>query len=148
MKARRQQAILQLLDTHRIERHEQLQQLLAQEGIVVNQATLSRDLRALGVVKGSNHDGSAHYQLALSQPDQSLALANLRAFLREILVSGNMLVIKTKTGCAQPVGLALDQLSIPRILGTIAGDDTVLAVVEEDHDSHAVAQAIWATLTP
>jgi transcriptional regulator of arginine metabolism len=148
MKQRRQQVILRLLEAHHIERHEQLQQLLVDEGIVVNQATLSRDLRSLGVVKGASGDGNAHYRLAHSAPDNSLALANLQAFLRDIVVSGNMLVIKTKTGCAQPVGLALDQLALPSILGTIAGDDTVFAVVEAHHDSHEVAQSIWSTLTP
>ena len=143
MKTRRHSLILRLLDAHSVESHDQLAQLLAAEGIDVNQATLSRDLRALGVVKAPLPDGGARYRSTPGPPDRSVALANLRAFLHDIIPAGNMLVVKTRVGGAQPVGLALDQLEIRGIAGTLAGDDTVLAVVADDHQPTDVAAQIW-----
>ena len=73
-----------------------------------------------------------------------MALANLRAFLHDIVPAGNLLVVKTRVGGAQPVGLALDQLEIGGIAGTLAGDDTVLAVVADGHVPGEVAAQIWS----
>ncbi len=73
-----------------------------------------------------------------------MALANLRAFLHDIVPAGNMLVVKTRVGGAQPVGLALDQLGIEGIAGTLAGDDTVLVVVADGQQPQEVAAQIWS----
>jgi len=143
MKQRRHSLILRLLDAHSVQSHDQLAQLLANEGIDVNQATLSRDLRALGVVKAPLPDGGSRYRSTPGPPDRSVALANLRAFLHDIIPAGNMLVVKTRVGGAQPVGLALDQLKIKGLAGTLAGDDTVLAIVADGHQTHEVAAQIW-----
>lgn len=143
MKTRRRFLILRLLDAHAVESHDQLARLLALEGIDVNQATLSRDLRALGVVKAPLPGGGARYRSTPGPPDRSVALANLRAFLHDIVPAGNMLVVRTRVGGAQPVGLALDQLEIQGIAGTLAGDDTVLAVVADGHEPAEVAAQIW-----
>ncbi|MGB0590556.1 MAG: arginine repressor [Myxococcota bacterium] len=143
MKTRRHSLILRLLDAHSVESHDQLASLLAAEGIDVNQATLSRDLRSLGVVKAPLPGGGARYRSTPGPPDRSVALANLRAFLHDIIPAGNMLVVKTRVGGAQPVGLALDQLDIKGIAGTLAGDDTVLAVVADGHPPSDVAAQIW-----
>jgi transcriptional regulator of arginine metabolism len=77
---------------------------------------------------------------------QSLAYTNLRAFVHDMDWSGNMLVVRTRVGGAQPVGLALDQLSIDGIIGTIAGDDTVLAVLAPNVDGETIANTIWMTI--
>lgn len=143
MKTRRHSLILRLLDAHSVESHDQLAHLLAGEGIDVNQATLSRDLHALGVVKAPLPGGGARYRSTPGPPDRSVALANLRAFLHDIIPAGNMLVVKTRVGGAQPVGLALDQLEVQGIAGTLAGDDTVLAVVADGHLPGDVAAQIW-----
>ena len=143
MKTRRHSLILRLLDAHSVESHDQLANLLAAEGIDVNQATLSRDLRSLGVVKAPLPGGGARYRSTPGPPDRSVALANLRAFLHDIIPAGNMLVVKTRVGGAQPVGLALDQLEVQGIAGTLAGDDTVLAVVMDGHQPSDVAAQIW-----
>ncbi|MCB9787225.1 MAG: hypothetical protein H6744_11090 [Deltaproteobacteria bacterium] len=146
MKIRRRHLILRLVETHDVESQEQLQHLLSAEGFDVNQATLSRDLRALGVVKQPRPGGGARYARARSAPDTGVAVANLRAFLREIIASRNLLVIRTRTGGAQPVGLALDQLRVTGLIGTIAGDDTVLGIVSETHDPDDTIAAIWALI--
>ena len=143
MKRRRHSLILRLLDAHSVQSHEQLSNLLASEGIDVNQATLSRDLRALGVVKVPLPGGGSRYRSTPGSPDLSVALANLRAFLHDIIPAGNMLVVKTRIGGAQPVGLALDQLGVTGIAGTLAGDDTVLAVIRDGHAPSEVAAQIW-----
>ena len=143
MKTRRHALILRLLESHAVESHDQLAQLLAAEGIDVNQATLSRDLRALGVVKTPLPGGGARYRSTPGPPDASVAQANLRAFLHDIIPAGNMLVVKTRVGGAQPVGLALDQLDVEGLAGTLAGDDTVLAVVADGYQPSEVAAQIW-----
>ena len=116
------------------------------QGIEVNQATLSRDLRALGVVKEPTPGGGFRYRQAVEPQMKSLAYTNLRAFVHDMDWSGNILVLKTRVGGAQPVGLALDQLSIEGIIGTIAGDDTVLAVLAPNVDGESTANKIWMTI--
>lgn len=146
-KTQRHHVILALLDAVVVDSQEQLQRLLAGEGFDVNQATLSRDLRALGVVKAPLADGGARYRRSVRDArvsaDTALAVANLRAFLAEIEASGNLLVCKTRVGCAQPVGLALDQLKLEGIAGTLAGDDTLLTVVREGYKPADVMASIW-----
>ena len=111
MKSRRRNLILKLVRDHQISNQEQLQELLGAQGFDVNQGTLSRDLRGLGVVKRPTADGGARYVRAQPLADHELALANLRALLREVIASQNLLVIKTRVGGAQPVALALDRCS-------------------------------------
>ncbi len=148
MKTRRHHALLALLEEHVVESQEQLQGLLASRGFDVNQATLSRDLRALNVVKSPRADGGSRYRpgaVGTNRPaDQALALANLRAFLKAMEPAGNILVCKTRVGCAQPLGLALDQLKLEGIAGTVAGDDTLLTVVREGYNARDIMATIWS----
>ena len=143
MKSRRRNIILKLLRDHEVSNQEQLQELLGSQGFDVNQGTLSRDLRALGVVKRPTADGGARYVRGQPLADNDLALANLRALLREVIASQNLLVIKTRVGGAQPVALALDQLVPHGLVGTIAGDDTVLGIVAETTEPNETIEAIW-----
>jgi len=144
MKSRRRNIILKVLRDHEVSNQEQLQALLGEEGFDVNQGTLSRDLRALGVVKRPTADGGARYVRTQPLADHELALANLRALLREVIASHQLLVIKTRVGGAQPVALALDQLVPHGLLGTIAGDDTVLGIVAQSVEPQATIEAIWS----
>jgi transcriptional regulator of arginine metabolism len=146
MKSRRRNEILRLLRDHEVSSQEQLQVLLGAEGFDVNQGTLSRDLRGLGVVKRPTATGGARYVRTQPMADSELALANLRAFLREVIGSGNLLVIKTRVGGAQPVALALDLLVPQGLVGTIAGDDTVLGIVAEGAGSGQTIEAIWSLI--
>jgi transcriptional regulator of arginine metabolism len=146
MKSRRRNEILRLLRDHEVSSQEQLQVLLGAEGFDVNQGTLSRDLRGLGVVKRPTATGGARYVRTQPMADSELARANLRAFLREVIGSGNLLVIKTRVGGAQPVALALDLLVPQGLVGTIAGDDTVLGIVAEGAGSGQTIEAIWSLI--
>lgn len=142
MRGKRHQAILEIIRRHQVENQESLSSLLKERGIEVTQATLSRDLRALGVVKEPLPEGSYRYRQATGASEEA-AVGNLRRFMLDVLKSGQLLVVKTRTGGAQPVALALDQLEVEGVLGTVAGDDTVLAVVAEDAEPSTVIDAVW-----
>ena len=145
-KSRRRNRILTLLRDHEISSQEDLQTLLSAEGVEVNQGTLSRDLRALSMVKRPTAQGGVRYVRVQPMADAELALANLRALLREVIASRNLLVIKTRVGGAQPVALALDQLLPQGLVGTIAGDDTVLGIVAQSTDPNHTIEAIWSLI--
>jgi transcriptional regulator of arginine metabolism len=123
---RRQQRILQLLERGRVGSQEELQDLLAQEGIRAAQATLSRDLRRLGVVKGPSGyvvspDGGPSAQVVGGEALRQV----FRAFVTGVEHGGTMVVARTGPGRAQPVAWEIDRARLPNVLGTIAGDDTI-----------------------
>jgi transcriptional regulator of arginine metabolism len=112
----------------------ELRHLLMERGIEVTQATLSRDIRDLRLVKVPSADGPAHYTL----PEEWEHTPPLESLLPTLFVSvegtGNLLVVRTMTGGAQAVGLGIDWEEWPEVLGTIAGDDTVLVVLRNAGD--------------
>ncbi len=123
----RQKAILALLEQGPLASQEDLQRALHKRGFKVGQATLSRDIHELGLIKTihgyaeSNGDGPADPAL----PSVSRLV---REFVQEIRPAQNLLVIKTAVGSAQPVAAALDDEDWPESIGTIGGDDTILIV--------------------
>ena len=143
MRSLRHQKIRSLLRNNEVQSQESLQRLLADDGIEVNQATLSRDLRALGVVKHRVDGGGFRYAQPSQPPMETIAFTNLSAFVNDIVCSKNLMVIKTRVGGAQPVALAIDQLGIDGVIGTIAGDDTVLAVLAENVNATDAVTALW-----
>lgn len=130
-KRERQDAILKIVRRERIGSQEELRGFLRELGIDVTQATLSRDIRDLRLVKVPGADGQSYYTL----PDEWENTPPLEKLLPTLYISaeatGNLLVIRTMTGGAQAVGLAIDWEEWPEILGTIAGDDTVLLILRE-----------------
>ena len=143
MRSVRHQKIRSLIRDHEVESQETLQRLLAEDGIEVNQATLSRDLRALGVVKQCGAEGKFRYTSPRYMPMETIALTNLAAFVNEVNCSRNLMVVKTRIGGAQPVALAMDQLGVDGVIGTVAGDDTVLAVLNEETTPNDAMTAFW-----
>ncbi|MCR9243589.1 MAG: ArgR family transcriptional regulator [bacterium] len=121
----RHRAIVNTLGRHAIHSQADLQDRLAARGIAVNQATLSRDLRALGVRKGGGGYELPATTESASSPNLGLAL---RSWLRTATAAENLIVMHTPAGGAQPLALALDHADLPQLVGTIAGDDTVLAI--------------------
>jgi transcriptional regulator of arginine metabolism len=119
--------ILRLVSAERISNQEDLRRRLAQQRMRVTQATLSRDLHELKLVKTSEG-----YRAGAALPDESAALPPLTRALREFLLdirpAENLLVLKTPPSGAQPLAAALDGAKFPEIAGTIAGDDTVLII--------------------
>ncbi len=129
-KRERQAAILSLIKRTRVTSQESLREtLLEEEGIEVTQATLSRDIRELRLVKVPGSDGTAHYSIP-EEWEITPALTSLlpTLFLRADGVE-HLLVVRTLKGAAQTVAAAIDWEEWPEVLGTLAGDDTILVVV-------------------
>jgi transcriptional regulator of arginine metabolism len=130
-KRERQEAVLEIIRAHRVANQMELRELLAEAGIEVTQATLSRDLRDLRLVKVPGAEGGGHYTL----PDEWEHAPPLEILLPALFVSaegtGNLLVVRTMTGGAQAVALGIDWEEWPEVLGTIAGDDTILLVLRK-----------------
>lgn len=130
-KRERHAAILELVRENRVTSQEILRELLAARGIEATQATISRDIRELRLVKVPGADGSSQY----SMPEEWENTPPLETLLPTLYVgaegAGNLLVVKTMTGGAQAVALAIDWEEWPEVLGTLAGDDTILLVLRD-----------------
>jgi transcriptional regulator of arginine metabolism len=131
-KRERHAAILEVIRGQRISSQEELREVLRGSGIDVTQATLSRDIRELRLVKVPSAEGPAHYTL----PEEWEHTPPLETLLPALFVSAegsrNLLVVRTMTGGAQAIALAIDWEEWPEVLGTIAGDDTILIICRED----------------
>jgi len=133
-RSRRLALIAQLLTGHRFSSQEDLARALARAGTSVTQATLSRDLRNLGVIKRPDADGKPVYELpgpAVEALDRRRQLLDLRAFVNEVRVAQNLLVVRTPPGHGHGVGRAIDLAEFEGVVGSVAGDDTVLVVMED-----------------
>jgi transcriptional regulator of arginine metabolism len=134
-KAQRQHKLVQYLTRHAVGSQSQLVELLAEDGIEATQATVSRDLDDLGAVKVRVPGGETVYAIPEYEPERLAPLDHLRRVLSEWVVeiskSGNLVVMRTPPGCAHVVGSALDRSGLPGLLGTVAGDDTLLIVASE-----------------
>jgi transcriptional regulator of arginine metabolism len=128
-KRERQAQILELVQGRPISSQEELRQLLAGRGVEVTQATLSRDLRDLGLARVTTEDGVRYVVPESVADDASPALdATLAQFLASIDGVGELIVLRTLPGGAQPVAEAIDAEAWPEILGTIGGENTILVV--------------------
>ena len=130
-------AIKDLLAKNKLSNQEELLELLERAGVVVTQATLSRYLKDLGVGKVPNGDGGYVYSLPGDLLSTSQQEAYRRDFHRGFLsmdFAGNIVVIRTLSGHANSVAMAMDNMEIPMLLGTVAGDDTIMAVLKEGAD--------------
>jgi transcriptional regulator of arginine metabolism len=142
MKTQRHAAILRVVRDRRIESQDGLRQALADEGFVVTQATLSRDIRELGLAKLADPGGGAYY----THPHRGAVRPELGQVLPALLVSidgvGPFLVLKTASGSAGAVTEALDQVGWTEVIGTIAGDDTVLVITRSQRHRQQIAGRI------
>ena len=132
-------SIRALLLTRKVRSQEELIGLLAAQGIRATQATLSRDLKKLGVSKQRDAAGDSCYVLpdAPGKPaDVRMAEGRASESILSLAMSGQMGVIKTLPGCAGMVGAVVDNHTYPDLMGTIAGDDTLLLILRQDapHD--------------
>ena len=121
-------------------------ELLAAEGVVVTQATVSRDLDDLGAIKVRVPGGDAAYAIPELPKEQLAPEDHLRRvfgdWVVEVAHSGNLVVLRTPPGSAHVVGSALDRAGLPDIIGTVAGDDTLIVVAAEEHGGRAVADKL------
>jgi transcriptional regulator of arginine metabolism len=150
-KTARRQRMVDLLARHRVRSQSELARLLATDGFDVTQATLSRDLDELGAVKVRDGDGALVYAIPAEggdrtprpAPDSGIQDARLTRLAAEILVSAegsaNFAVLRTPPGAAQFFASALDHADLEAVLGTIAGEDTVLVVTRDPQGGPVVA---------
>jgi len=148
MKAYRQSIVLDLVDRDAITSQEQLRRRLHGRGVAVTQATLSRDIKELGLVKRAA-DG------AYSRPGPGGGAARVHEaqlkrtvveYLRRVARVQQLLVLRTDPGQAQLLGVAIDRALVPEVVGTIAGDDTVLVVCPDGRRARTLARRFegWA----
>lgn len=145
-KNQRQHRITRLLETQAVASQADLVELLAEEGMEATQATVSRDLDELGAVKVRLPGGDTAYALP-ELPSQQLAPEDhlrrvLGDWVVEMDVSANLVVLRTPPGSAHVVGSALDRSGFPDVIGTVAGDDTVLVVASESAGGATVARRL------
>ena len=135
MKLDRQNVIMEIITKQDIETQNQLLEALAARGVKSTQATLSRDIRDMRLIKDLGPNGNYRYVMAASQDSTDLD-ARLKKIFKECVLSydlaQNILVIKTLPGLAQAAGSTLDGMDIPGLVGTIAGDDTAFLAMRDN----------------
>jgi transcriptional regulator of arginine metabolism len=145
-KRQRQHKIVGYLEREAVSSQAQLVELLAADGIVATQATVSRDLEDLGAVKVRVSGGDTVYAIPELPKDQPAPEDHLRRVLGEwvgeIASSGNLVVLRTPPGSAHVVGSALDRAALDGILGTVAGDDTLIVVASESTGGAALSRRL------
>ena len=148
MKGNRHQKIIELIDNYEIETQEELADRLSKEGFRVTQATVSRDIRALKLSKVSCGNGRQKY-VSVKREDTHLSEKYIRV-LKDGFISmdkaQNILVIKTVAGMAMAVAAAVDAMEMKEIVGSIAGDDTIMAAVRTTEDTQTVMEKILEML--
>lgn len=138
MKSARQEAILSIISNKMIETQNQLQEELGALGIITTQATLSRDIKDLHLIKQTDDEGRSHYAVQVSSDSRTTG-DRLQSIFRQSVLSMdtavNIVVIKTLPGLANAVGSTLDGLNISSIVGTLAGDDTCFLAMRSAEDA-------------
>ena len=145
MKSNRQAMILELIAQQDIETQNQMMEALRQRGIKSTQATLSRDIKELRLVKELSPSGAYRY-VAAARDELSDYDVRLRKIFRECVISygiaQNLVVLRTLPGLANAAASALDNMSVPDLVGSIAGDDTVLSVCETPETAKLVCSRL------
>ena len=149
MKARRQAEILAIIQEHDVETQDQLLAKLRERGVKSTQATISRDIKELHLVKELT--GSGAYRYAVSQKNTSLNVAGrLNTIFRESVTSydsaQNIVVLKTMPGLASAACSALDGMHLPNMVGSLAGDDTSILIMRTTKDAETLCDEITRML--
>lgn len=150
MKSKRHEKILELIRDHDIETQEQLLQQLQESGFNTTQATISRDIKELRLIKVASHSGGYQY----STPDQSGSVTHmtrLKNIFRECVVkvdrAQNLVVLKTLVGMANAAAAAIDAMKIRDIVGTLAGDDNILVILRTNEDAEKFCEMVAGMLS-
>jgi transcriptional regulator of arginine metabolism len=145
-KQQRQHRIAGLLERYAVTSQGQLVQLLTEDGVLATQATVSRDLEELGAIKVRAAGGDSVYAIPDLPKEQRTPEDHLRRVLGDWVVdvdhSHNLVVLRTPPGSAHVVASAIDRAGLPAILGTVAGDDTILVVVAERSSGIKIAREL------
>lgn len=151
-KAARQRLIASVISRKQIGTQFELLDALVAAGCRVTQATISRDVRELGIEKSHDALGRPRYVLPRqrgrpAEPQEALRRI-LGEFGRRAVAARNIVVVQTELGSAPAIARALDRLEHPKVVGTLAGDDTVLVVASDEADAEAVAAELRAWVEP
>jgi transcriptional regulator of arginine metabolism len=140
----RQGAILRLVQERRLSTQEEVAEALHQEGLEAVQATISRDIAQLGLVKVRDEGGRLVYALpgAADLDRLSELTSALRRWAVSLEPSANLLVIRTPPGCANALARVIDEARLPDVLGTIAGDDTITVIARESVQGAAIEREL------
>jgi len=144
MKVRRQAVIVELVTNEQIQSQEQLRTRLKARGYDVTQATLSRDIRDLALVKRSS-DGAYQVEGASPAVPGSAGIALQRAlaeYASGVACVQQLIVVRTGAGMAQPLALAIDRAQLDEVVGTLAGDDTILVISRDARQAKALARQL------
>lgn len=145
LKIARHAKILELIEKYDIETQDELAQKLCEEGFMVTQATVSRDIREMKLTKIATERGKQKYSV-ITGNDTEITERLTRVFKEAVVkmdYAQNMIVIKTLEGMGMAVAVALDNMQNPEILGTIAGDDTVFCVVRTHNQAAVIIEKLY-----
>ncbi len=142
MKAARHALIQEIIENQEIKTQEELAQALRDRGVSVTQATVSRDIKAMRLLKVLSQDGGYKYATA-DKAESGMADRFIRLFHESVLTvarAGNLLVLKTLSGSAHVAGEAIDTMHWPEIVGTISGDNTILVILPDESAARSVQE--------
>ena len=144
MKNVRQKKIIELIEKYDIDTQETLIERLAEVGIAVTQTTVSRDIRELKLVKGMTGKGTYKYVVPSVSRENNAPVLNsaLTDAVTKIEAAKNIVVVKTFPGMANALAVCVDTLEHPHIVGSVAGDDTILLVIKDDETAKMVEEKL------
>lgn len=133
MRYSRQNKILEIINNNEVETQDKLASLLKENGYDVTQATISRDIKELQLIKVLSNTGKYKYALgnSIETPISDRFIKIFKETIRSVVPSYNLIVVKTLSGCANAAGEAIDSLNFPHVVGSIAGDNTLMIIVDD-----------------
>ena len=142
MRISRQNKILELIENYEIETQDKLVSMLRDFGYDVTQATISRDIKELQLIKILSSSGKYKYAVASSSEGfMSNRFSNIyRETVKSTAYSGNIVLLKTLSGCANAAAEALDSMGLPHVIGSVAGDNTIMFVTDDPENSPKVVE--------
>ena len=148
-RANRQLKILEIISKHDIDTQEELVDQLKREGFNVTQATISRDIKDMGIIKTLTSDGR-HYKYAVQQTKEANTSDKYLNMFKNTVISirssQNLVVLKTEVGSAGPAAELIDKLNYPEVLGVIAGDNTIFVAIDSIENTSVVHGRLEALL--
>ncbi len=151
MKALRLAKIVELVEKNEVYTQEDLLQLLAREGIATTQATISRDIKELNLVKSVTEDGKYKYTTSRKKQTDTMEKKFRSVFIESVVLvdyAQNIVVVKCHTGMANAACAALDTMGLEGIVGTLAGDDTIFILMRTEELARNISDEIRAMLVP
>lgn len=141
-KKERQNLILKLIEEYEISTQEELTKKLNETGKNISQATISRDIKELNLIKSDGKGVKSKYVKFSHQQVNLKSIEMFRSFTDSISYVNNLIVIKTLGGHGSAAASVIDSMHLPQILGTIAGDDTVLIIAHNEHDAQMIVKSL------